>query len=67
MVGSMMESHVSVTAAAHFAASRSIVKRFDLDAPLFCSLNPAVGGLFYRGSKVRLPVADGLGIEKIAI
>ncbi|MCK5916121.1 MAG: dipeptide epimerase [Deltaproteobacteria bacterium] len=65
MVGSMMESHVSVAAAAHFAASRSIVQRYDLDAPLFCSLNPAVGGITYRDSKVCLSAAAGLGIEKI--
>ena len=65
MVGSMMESHVSVTAAAHFAASRAIVQRFDLDAPLFCSFNPAVGGMSYQGPTVLLPDAPGLGIEAL--
>lgn len=65
MVGSMMESQVSVTAAAHFAASRSIVQRFDLDAPLFCSFNPANGGISYQGNKVLLPELPGLGIESL--
>ncbi len=65
MVGSMMESHLSVGAAAHFAASRAIVKHFDLDAPLFCSLNPVVGGLSYQGANVRLPDTPGLGIESL--
>ncbi|MFK5926279.1 MAG: dipeptide epimerase [Desulfuromusa sp.] len=65
MIGSMMESHVSVTAAAHFAVSHSIIKRFDLDAPLFCSQNPAVGGIHYRGPEVCLSNAAGLGIETI--
>jgi L-alanine-DL-glutamate epimerase-like enolase superfamily enzyme len=67
MIGSMMESHVSVTAAAHFAVSRTIINRFDLDAPLFCSQNPAVGGIHYRGSEVCLSNAAGLGIETITI
>ncbi|WP_321390868.1 dipeptide epimerase [uncultured Desulfuromusa sp.] len=65
MVGSMMESHLSVGAAAHFAASRAIVTRFDLDAPLFCSANPAVGGIFYQGSKVCFTDTPGLGVESL--
>jgi L-alanine-DL-glutamate epimerase-like enolase superfamily enzyme len=65
MVGSMMESHVSVGAAAHFAASRSIIKRFDLDAPLFCSSNPAIGGISYQGAGVQFSDAPGLGIEAL--
>jgi len=65
MVGSMMETHVSVTAAAHFAASHAIVQRFDLDAPLFCSSNPAVGGISYNGSEVLFSNSPGLGIEAI--
>ncbi len=63
MIGSMMESHVSVGAAAHFGVSRSIVKRFDLDAPLFCESNPAVGGISYHGAEVQFSDAPGLGIE----
>lgn len=65
MVGSMMESHLSVSAAAHFAVSRTIVKHFDLDAPLFCSLNPVVGGIAYQGANVQLPETSGLGIESL--
>ena len=55
MIGSMMESHVSVTAAAHLAASRTIIGRPDLDAALFCSINPAQGGIFHHGARVILP------------
>ena len=65
MIGSMMESNVSVTAAAHLAASRTIISRYDLDAPLFCSINPAVGGISYQGSRVCFSNTPGLGIEKI--
>ncbi len=65
MIGSMMESNVSVTAAAHLAASRTIISHYDLDAPLFCSINPAVGGISYQGSRVYFSNIPGLGIEKI--
>jgi len=65
MVGSMMESHLSVSAAAHFAVSHTIVRHFDLDAPLFCSLNPISGGIVYQGANVHLPETSGLGIESL--
>ena len=63
MIGSMMESNVSVTAAAHLAASRLVIDRYDLDAPLFCKDLPAVGGMSYQGPQVCLPETPGLGIE----
>jgi len=65
MVGSMMESHLSVSAAAHFAVSHTIVRHFDLDAPLFCSLNPVVGGISYQGANIQLPEISGLGVESL--
>ena len=65
MIGSMMECSVSVTAAAHLGASRTIIKGYDLDAPLFCSRNPARGGISYQGPKVILPETAGLGITSI--
>lgn len=67
MIGSMMECHVSVSAAAHFAASKAIIRSYDLDAPLFCSSNPAAGGMTYQGPDIHLPDAPGLGIEKILV
>jgi L-alanine-DL-glutamate epimerase-like enolase superfamily enzyme len=63
MIGSMMECHISVTAAAHLAASRSVISRYDLDAPLFCSMNPAEGGISYQGARIIFPDFPGLGIE----
>lgn len=67
MIGSMMESHISVTAAAHFAAAKTVIRSYDLDAPLFCSFNPALGGISYKRSQVLLPEHPGLGIEKILV
>jgi len=65
MIGSMMECHISVAAAAHLAASRAVISRYDLDAPLFCSRNPASGGISYSGAQVCFADAAGLGIEEI--
>lgn len=65
MIGSMMESSVSVTAAAHLAASRKIIDKFDLDSPLFCSVNPADGGIRYEGSTIQFTEMPGLGITNL--
>ncbi|MBW1635541.1 MAG: dipeptide epimerase [Deltaproteobacteria bacterium] len=65
MIGSMMECHISVAAAAHLAASRAVISRYDLDAPLFCSRNPASGGISYSGAQVCFADAAGLGIEEV--
>lgn len=63
LIGSMMECSVSVTAAAHLAASRQNIDKFDLDAPLFCSVNPAIGGISYRGCRIEFSESPGLGIS----
>ncbi|MBI5591997.1 MAG: dipeptide epimerase [Deltaproteobacteria bacterium] len=65
MMGSMMESSLSVTAAAHLACSRNVIGACDLDAPLFCSVNPVRGGIHYRASTLTLPDGPGLGIGSI--
>jgi L-Ala-D/L-Glu epimerase len=65
MIGSMMESHISVAAAAHLAASKPVITALDLDAPLFCSINPADGGMSYDGEKILLPDSPGLGIDAL--
>ncbi len=67
MIGSMMECHISVSAAAHLAVSRAVIGRYDLDAPLFCSMNPATGGISYQGSRVCFSDSPGLGISSISI
>ncbi len=63
MIGSMMESHVSVAAAAHLAVSQTNICRYDLDAPLFCSSNPGSGGISYQGARICLSDQPGLGIN----
>jgi L-alanine-DL-glutamate epimerase-like enolase superfamily enzyme len=65
MIGAMMESKVSVTAAAHLAASRRVITKYDLDPPILCASDPVSGGASYSGSSISLPDAPGLGIEGI--
>lgn len=68
MIGSMMESHLSVLAAAHLATSKTTINRFDLDAPIFCKTNPLAGNLSYDKAKVCIDDANpGLGTGSIDI
>jgi L-Ala-D/L-Glu epimerase / N-acetyl-D-glutamate racemase len=67
MIGSMMESHLSVQAAAHLAMSKTTINRFDLDAPIFCKMNPLVATLSYENAKVCIPAIPGLGTEPIEL
>lgn len=63
MVGSMMESHAGLTAAAHLAAARAVVREVDLDVPLLCSEKKEKGGTKYNGTTITLPEDPGLGIS----
>lgn len=65
MVGGMMESKVSITAAAHLALARSVITKFDLDPPILCSTDPVRGGIHYSGALLKVSDSPGLGIEAI--
>ncbi|RSD24426.1 dipeptide epimerase [Mesobacillus subterraneus] len=67
MVGSMIETRLGITAAAHFAASKKNITRFDFDAPLMLAEEAISGGITYNGRKITLPDQAGLGIEKVHI
>lgn len=62
MVGSMMESHVSVTAALHFAMAIQ-ADQIDFDAPLMLKEKPITGGIHYEGNQVSCSKEYGLGID----
>jgi L-alanine-DL-glutamate epimerase-like enolase superfamily enzyme len=66
IVGSMMESHVGVGAAASLVAAFETTAVSDLDAAWWAAASPVVGGLRYEGAQVVLPDAPGLGIEDLA-
>ena len=65
MVGSMIETKIGITAAAHFAASQSNVTRFDFDAPLMLAGDLIDGGVSYQGNTIDLGSGKGLGINGI--
>jgi L-Ala-D/L-Glu epimerase len=65
MIGCMLESKVSVSAAAHLAAAKSIITKIDLDGPILCSEDPVDGGVKFEEYKITLNDKPGLGIEKI--
>ncbi|MFS0575670.1 dipeptide epimerase [Sporosarcina sp. 179-K 3D1 HS] len=65
MVGSMIETKLGVTAAAHFAASQPNITRFDFDAPLMLAADPVSGGILYHKSKIHFSTSPGLGVDQI--
>ncbi|KIN32109.1 L-Ala-D/L-Glu epimerase [Bacillus subtilis] len=67
MVGSMIETKLGITAAAHFAASKRNITRFDFDAPLMLKTDVFKGGITYSGSTVSMPGKPGLGITGTAL
>ncbi|GGE32063.1 L-Ala-D/L-Glu epimerase [Pullulanibacillus camelliae] len=67
MVGSMIETKLGITAAAHFAASKQNIICYDFDAPLMLSKEIVQGGVHYNGSILKLTGAHGLGIKSVDI
>ena len=67
MVGSMIETRLGITAAAHFAASKKNITRFDFDAPLMLANDVISGGIMYNGRNITLPDQHGLGIKEILL
>jgi o-succinylbenzoate synthase len=66
MIGCMLESGISVTAAAHFAVAHADVVNFvDLDGPQLCAASAIEGGMEMDGPWIRLPEAPGLGIRVV--
>lgn len=65
MMGCMLESKISVTAAAHLACAKSIITKIDLDPPILCKEDPVEGGAIYKDNKIILSDDPGLGIKEI--
>lgn len=63
MVGSMIESQVSVTAAAAMAAAKANIQYYDLDAAMMFKTQPTTGGITHEGAVITIPDKPGLGIE----
>lgn len=65
MIGCMLEAKVSVNAAVHLAAAKSIITKIDLDGPVLCSEDPIEGGAIFDEYKITLNNEPGLGIKKV--
>jgi L-Ala-D/L-Glu epimerase len=62
IVGSMMESHVGVGAAAALVSAYPTSAVNDLDAAWWLREAPVAGGIRYEGSLIYLPSTPGLGV-----
>ncbi|ETI67108.1 dipeptide epimerase [Neobacillus vireti] len=65
MVGSMIETRLGISAAAHFAASKQNITRYDFDAPLMLAKEIVDGGIQYNGRLITMPSEPGLGIKGV--
>ena len=65
MIGCMLESRLSVAAAAHLAAGQSIVTRADLDGPSLCSVDPYTGGPMFDGPSITMTGDPGVGVDNV--
>jgi L-Ala-D/L-Glu epimerase len=62
IVGSMMETHIGVGAAAALVAAQPTTETPDLDAAWWSLASPVVGGITYSRNGIRMPSDPGSGI-----
>jgi L-alanine-DL-glutamate epimerase-like enolase superfamily enzyme len=65
MMGCMLESKISVTAAVYLAAAKHIITRIDLDGPVLCREDPVEGGAVFDGPEITISDGPGLGFRRI--
>ena len=65
MIGCMLESRLSVAAAAHLAAGRGIITRADLDGPSLCSVDPYTGGPVFDEATISMSADPGIGVGDV--
>lgn len=63
MVGCMNEGRIGLTAGAHLVASQRNIIYADLDAFIFHSVDPVIGGMTCSRGKITMPEMPGLGLE----
>jgi L-alanine-DL-glutamate epimerase-like enolase superfamily enzyme len=67
VVGTMLESHVGIGAAASLAAGTGVTTVCDLDAAWWLAWSPVRGGPRYVGATVVLSESPGLGINGLVL
>lgn len=65
MIGCMLESKISVSAAAHLGAAKKIITMIDLDGPALCKVEPISGGPVFNNSIIKMPSQSGIGFYNI--
>jgi o-succinylbenzoate synthase len=65
MIGCMLESKISVSAAANLGAAKKIITMVDLDGPALCKFDPISGGPVFSGSNIKMSDKDGIGFEDL--
>ena len=65
MIGCMLESRLSVAAAAHLAAGQAIITRADLDGPSLCAVDPYTGGPVFGGPRILMSGDPGVGVDNV--
>ncbi|MGM9987824.1 MAG: dipeptide epimerase [Bacillaceae bacterium] len=64
MIGCMLESKISVSAAAHLAAAKRMITMVDLDGPALCQYDPIYGGPIFNGGSIQMIDRQGLGFHE---
>ena len=65
MIGCMLESRLSVAAAAHLAAGQAVITRADLDGPSLCAVDPYSGGPVFDGPTIAMSDDPGVGVDDV--
>ncbi|WP_088330291.1 dipeptide epimerase [Lacimicrobium sp. SS2-24] len=66
MIGCMLETSISVSAAVHLAVAKShVITKVDLDGPSLCAFDPVIGSVKFKGSDIIIEDKPGIGIESI--
>ncbi|MEO4055024.1 dipeptide epimerase [Solibacillus sp. CAU 1738] len=63
MIGCMLETKISVSAAAHFAAAQKNITMVDLDGPSLCMKDPIAGGPVFDSERISMTDAVGIGFS----
>ena len=63
MIGCMLESKISVSAAAHLAAAKNCITMVDLIGPSFYKIEAYEGGPLFTGGTIKLGDTNGIGIN----
>ena len=63
MIGCMLESKISVSAAAHLAAAKNCITMVDLIGPSFYKIESYESGPLFTGGTIKLGDANGIGIS----